>query len=339
MSPYTPDEPATTLFLERTFVSGDVITGTGYGIQLVLYLGCARFLWSQRRKGRMQPLFLLIYITVLVVVETIYVAVQARTIQDMYVDNRNYPGGPWAYFLATQYLPENVLFIATLFTLTFLSDTLVLWRCWVIWTASGRRVVASLAIAFPTLCLLASFVVGALWAQKSSQPGLSLYSQLPVVLGTSYYALSLGVNILLTLLIAARLLAYRRRLAGILPGDEGRDYTSLAAIFVESAALYTVCAFAFLVTYAVNSPMNQVFLGMTNTGQQIATYLIIYRVAEGKGFGKSALEQSTFATNSVAMGKVNTVPLAFNRRSATRSDLETTVDSTKEDAFELPPRQ
>jgi hypothetical protein len=51
--------------------------------------------------------------------------VQANTVQSIYIDNRNYPGGPWIYFLATQSLPINVIFYATLFVLTFLSDLLL----------------------------------------------------------------------------------------------------------------------------------------------------------------------------------------------------------------------
>lgn len=48
----------------------------------------------------------------------------------MYIDNRNYPGGgPWAWFLATQNLPINVLFYAVFFVLTFLSDLLVVSDC------------------------------------------------------------------------------------------------------------------------------------------------------------------------------------------------------------------
>ena len=44
----------------------------------------------------------------------------------IYIDNRNFPGGPWAYFLSDQnYLPINVIFYATLSVLTFLADLLV----------------------------------------------------------------------------------------------------------------------------------------------------------------------------------------------------------------------
>lgn len=94
------------------------------GIQLLLYVTCFRYLWSTR-KGRPQSIWLLAYITTLLCIEAIFEAVQARTVQVVYIDNRNYPGGPWAYFLATQNLPINVMFIAMLFISTFLADLLV----------------------------------------------------------------------------------------------------------------------------------------------------------------------------------------------------------------------
>ncbi|EDR04795.1 uncharacterized protein LACBIDRAFT_330286 [Laccaria bicolor S238N-H82] len=110
---------------------------TVIGIQVVLFVSCASILYSQYSrslrssssfliKGDTRALSLLLYITLLFVIESIYTAVQARTVQLMYIDNRNYPGGPWAYFLAMQNLPVNVnrhvMFYATLFVLTFLSD-------------------------------------------------------------------------------------------------------------------------------------------------------------------------------------------------------------------------
>ena len=116
------------------------------GIQLVMYAYCAGYLWKQRATRR-HAYFILAYITVIFIIETVFVAVQARTVQICYIDNRvsvsvcsvlygsvgylpvcvcqNYPGGPWQYFLATQNLPVNVMFYATLFLITFLCDCLV----------------------------------------------------------------------------------------------------------------------------------------------------------------------------------------------------------------------
>jgi len=90
----------------------------------VLYTSCALFLWKQR-KTRKHSILLLAYMSFLLAIETIFMIVQARTVQLMYIDNRNYPGGPWQWFLATQNLAINVIFYATLFVLTFLADLLV----------------------------------------------------------------------------------------------------------------------------------------------------------------------------------------------------------------------
>lgn len=279
-----------------------------------MYTSCALYLWRVRREKK-SALYILAYITLLLSVETIFVAVQARTVQVVYIDNRNYPGGPWAYFLATQNLAINVMFYATLFVLTFLSDILVvrippsflrrmvpeclmllsqLWRCWVIWMSSGRMY-ATIVTAVPGVMLLGSFglgflsvphglhanhwfvVMGTLWTLQSSQPGLSLYSALPMAYGTSYYAISLGVNIILTILITTRLVLYRRSIMARLPAEYASHYVSLAAIIVESAAIYSVFAILFLITYAVNNPTNQVLLAFASAAQ-VGYHVVIFVV-------------------------------------------------------------
>ncbi|KAI0714648.1 hypothetical protein C8Q76DRAFT_618809 [Earliella scabrosa] len=291
---YGPDEDEYTKNLERFFLAGDFICGVGYGVQLVVWTTCVRYLWKQRQRS-WRTTFLLSYLTLLLMIETVFCIVQARTVQVIYIENRNYPGGPWAYFLDTQYLAINVMFYATLFVLTFLCDLLVLWRCWIIWTASGRAM-AYAVTAFPTIILLASFVMGTLWTLQSSHPGLSLYSAQPLAYGTAYYTLSLGVNIILTVLIIARLLMYRRTHLAHLPPQHAQQYFSIATLIIESAALYSIFAVAFLVSYAMNQPINQVFLGCASAAQQIATYLIIYRVADGTAWTKETMQSRTLTS-------------------------------------------
>lgn len=100
-------------------------------------------------------------------------------------------------------------------------------------------------------------VMGVFWTLQSSQPGLSFYSKLPLAFGTAYFALSFGVNILLTILIMLRLYMYRRRITKALGlrfvyyastlfkadiiqlssqgVDHAKQYVSLATIIIESA--------------------------------------------------------------------------------------------------------
>ncbi|KAF7376501.1 hypothetical protein MSAN_00066000 [Mycena sanguinolenta] len=316
MSPYygPVGESAATIQYERNFIAGDVIVGTAYGIQLTLWVNCALFLWKRGKHSRLSML-LLIYMTTMLLIESLFVAVQARTVQFIYIDNRNYPGGPWTFFLASQTAAINVIFYATLFLLTFLSDLLVLWRCWVIWAASGKHNLAWAAITFPIILLASSFdnlfasVMGTLWTLESSHPDLSMYSALPQAYGTAYYALSLGSNIVLTLLIIGRLITYRRRLLESCPDEPTSHYISLATVIIESAALYTIFAVLFLITYALNNPTNQVWLGVASGCQQIANLLIIYRVAEGSAWRQDTL---SIKVNSIHFKSGSARPLSTN---------------------------
>lgn len=94
------------------------------GVQLILWAKCALYLWKQRQRS-IKTRLLLCYISLLLTVQTITSIVQARTVQEMYIENRNYPGGPWVYFLETQSHPVDVLFDSTVFIITFLCDLLV----------------------------------------------------------------------------------------------------------------------------------------------------------------------------------------------------------------------
>ncbi|KAI0658354.1 hypothetical protein C8Q70DRAFT_1054946 [Cubamyces menziesii] len=321
---YGPQEDEYTKNLERFFVAGDFVAGVGYGVHIVLWASCAAYLWKQRRRG-WKTVFLLGYITLLLIVETIFCVVQARTVQVIYIENRNYPGGPWRYFLDTQNLAVNVVFYATLFVLTFLCDTLMLWRSWIIWTASGRTT-AFLVNLFPLIMLTASFVMGTLWTLQSSHPGLSLYSKQPLAYGTAYYTLSLGVNIILTFLIIGRLLMYRRTHLAHLPAAHAQQYLSLATLIVESAALYTVFAIAFLVSYAMNAPINQVWLGFASGAQPIAAYLIIYRVAAGTAWTRETLESQTLTTTTHPGREAEMSMAAHPRKRSESRDVQFTTE-------------
>ncbi|KAI1786820.1 hypothetical protein LXA43DRAFT_1168927 [Ganoderma leucocontextum] len=291
---YGPLEDKHDINLERFLLAGDFVSGVGYGVQLVLWLSCAVYLWQQRRKGR-HTTFLLCYITILLVAETIYSVAQARTVQLMYVENRRYPGGPWQYFLNTQNEPINIICYVSLCVVISMCDLLVLWRCWVIWTALDHHL-AYLVTFVPVIMLLSSFVMGTFWTIESTRRGQSLYDSVPRAFGVAYFSLSLGVNVVLTALIVARLLAFRRANAAFLPPDHAERYLSLAALIVESAALYTLFAVAFLISYGLNAPVNQVLLGFAQAAQQVATYLIIYRVADGTAWSKDTMSKQTMSS-------------------------------------------
>ena len=55
----------------------------------------------------------------------------------------------------------------------------------------------------------------------------------------TYYVISTAINILLTLLIAGRLLLHRQRMVAVLGAQHAGVYVSVATIVIESAILYS----------------------------------------------------------------------------------------------------
>jgi len=72
--------------------------------------------------------------------------------------------------------------------------------------------------------------------------------------------MSLTLNILITVLIVLRLLVYRHRIVQALGKGQGSQYTSLAAMIIESAAIYSTFALLFIVPFALSSQLAQLFL-------------------------------------------------------------------------------
>lgn len=72
--------------------------------------------------------------------------------------------------------------------------------------------------------------------------------------------MSLSLNIIVTILIVTRLLLYRARISRVMGKAHGAQYASLAAMIVESAAIYSSFSIMFLAPFAVGSPISQLFL-------------------------------------------------------------------------------
>jgi hypothetical protein len=88
--------------------------------------------------------------------------------------------------------------------------------------------------------------------------------------GTAYYVTSLGVNILVTILITIRLVLHRRSIMNTLSPEHASQFLSLDTILIESAALYSIFALGFIVSYSINNPMNQIFMSLASTCQVCA---------------------------------------------------------------------
>lgn len=93
-----------------------------------------------------------------------------------------------------------------------------------------------------------------------TKPGASFWSLIVVKFSIAYWTLSISLNIILTLLISGRLLFFRNRIESSLGAHHAKTYSSLVAMLVESAALYSVTGLIFIISYARNSPFQNIVL-------------------------------------------------------------------------------
>lgn len=133
-----------------------------------------------------------------------------------------------------------------------------------------------------------------------SRPTLSIWSSLNFSL--PFFTLSLSHNIIITLLIALRLLIQRKHIADVLGYKHAQQYISIVAIVVESAAIFSITSITFLGLYLSNNSVQNVYFQIlpqvevsdlfpcpilfaeTYFLQFLGPLLLIYRVAEGRAW-------------------------------------------------------
>lgn len=135
--------------------------------------------------------------------------------------------------------------------------------------------------------------MGCILLFQLSQPNANLWSTTTVNFGIPYWSISVSLNVLVTSLIVAKLYFIRRRTRAVLSTHHSRTYTSVAAMLVESAALYSATALLFIITYARNSQIQNLVLPVLGQVQAISPLLIMWRVARGQAISRETRIDAT----------------------------------------------
>ncbi|KZV91467.1 hypothetical protein EXIGLDRAFT_588119, partial [Exidia glandulosa HHB12029] len=195
-----------------------------------------------------------------------------------YVDDRAYPGGPGVYVVAQAgALPSTVSQTAYILG-CWLQDGLLLYRVWVIF---DRSWVATIGPAIIYLGLLGESFTLILLITTFKK---TIYAELTRQMVIAHFSISIAFGIIVTGAIVSRLLVMRRRLGQSTSSAHSQTYLSVSALLVESAALYAVFGVLFLISLAVQSPVQNLILPAFGQILGIAPLLIILRVALGRAF-------------------------------------------------------
>ncbi|KAH7884134.1 hypothetical protein F5I97DRAFT_1898759 [Phlebopus sp. FC_14] len=331
-SSWVPDEDAQTLFSERCWLQGVVVSAVAYGITVSLYFMSFHLL--VRAKNRVEfktRLPLLIYITVSFLLGTLFMFALAAFTQMAFIDNRNYPGGPNAYENNMFSIPVDDSGNAAFVLSNWLSDALLVWRFKVIY--QGCRVPTWIVMLFPGLMLAGSVAMGVMFLIQVSTTNPYVTNGINFTL--PYLSISLALNIILTIAIVLRLLSFRRHVVSALGPNYGTEYTSVAAMIVESAALYSAVSITFLVLFGIGNAVSQVFIQSLNQFQTIAAFLIVFRVAQGRGWTEGTSTRVMTAQRlPVELNKMRFASPGASRTLASSGDMDYDGTYSKQDSRE-----
>lgn len=239
--------------------------------------------------------FLVLFSTVLLLLNTIFVATEAVFGEEMWIVNADYPGGQNAYLVDFASVWYQTFGTAASILLNLLSDAFLV-RSRVILlvsfltfqshrytgaTSSGQTCALSSSRASctspPSVCPPSSIYFQAFFTSRhlpnlvhdvalgiaqlvaSGIPHADYFAGFAQKLGTAYTSTIIALEIIVTALIYARLLRLARTCDS---SAAARRYTSGAAIFIESMALSTLCGIAYLVPYAMGSDISIFFLSV-----------------------------------------------------------------------------
>ncbi|KAF8900260.1 hypothetical protein CPB84DRAFT_1779209 [Gymnopilus junonius] len=173
------NETASEIWNERSILDG-LFVGAGFTLPClsqphVLLVG----------KRTKQDYLFLAYISLLFILGNIGNGMNIKFGKLTFIDNRNYPGGPNAFFVEQSINPIAVICNCMFIVNSWLQDALLLYHLWII----SQRTWYIMAV--PSLLFLASVVFSLFLIIELSQPNITLWSKISVNLAIPYcYAMN-----------------------------------------------------------------------------------------------------------------------------------------------------
>ncbi|KAH8809647.1 hypothetical protein DL96DRAFT_1717163 [Flagelloscypha sp. PMI_526] len=326
---FKPDLPDELLFIEKMWLQGALLSSIGYGAVVVLSYMCIYFLVSEKRGTGSKAFknYFIVYVLALFIMATLFQACNSKFTELAFIDNRMYPGGPAAYendfFSIPVDAAGNVVFVLA----NWSTDALLLWRFFTIYRQS--RIPLPVLLFVPILAGLGSIAMGCLFLFQLFKSNVLETSVANTNWTLPYLALSLSLNVLLSLAIVGRLLLFRYRVSKALGNGYGGNYTSIASIIIESAGFHALLALLFIIPYGIGSSVAIVFLPLLMPDQCLASLLIIFRVAQGQAWTtntSTAVMRTTNGSGSTAGAATKDTEIAFKVMST--KSVETKVSET-----------
>ncbi|KAI9068958.1 hypothetical protein FKP32DRAFT_1641584 [Trametes sanguinea] len=307
---------------QNAYYVGNNFNAILYGVELVLYFASVWLILQARgRTSKRSDRLFLFFSTGLLLMITIYVAVQAVFGQEMWIVNANYPGGSGQYLADNAAIWYQTLGSAASVVLNLMSDGLLIYRTYVVW--SDWRVAI-----FPSILYFGTAALGILTCYTSGVPNSDFFLGKAADIALAYSSVVIGLNFTCSMLICGRILWVAKRMEATLGREVSKTYTGAASLIVESMLPYTCFGIAYVVTLGINSPMSIFFLSVYVMFTCVSPQMIILRVLMGRGWTREAATSGAIprfthpsstgaSTTRITYGSDGT---AINLRSFTKAD-------------------
>ncbi|KAI8969428.1 hypothetical protein BD414DRAFT_541140 [Trametes punicea] len=261
-------------------IVGVVLSSLTFGAHLTLFLLLLRAYRHSAKKAydglSRRDWLLLLYLCVLFFLATIGLCLHIWIQHDAFILHSNVPGGPTAYLTQNKGSAANVAMTMMYIALNWCADGLLIYRVYALFKYSKVAVLGCIA------ALLTLIVVGSVFLKDISMISIDLWTHVERGPSLAYLSLSFATNVALTCVVVVRLLVLRARITECIYPRYPDIYSSLAAMLVGSAALYTGVTLIAIVVCAVRSPLQNALLPMLCQLQAIPSLLITLRVMEGR---------------------------------------------------------
>jgi hypothetical protein len=99
---------------------------------------------------------------------------------------------------------------------------------------------------------------------QTAHPTSNFLHGTSIIFVVPFMLLSISLNLAMTVAIVARIIYLRKRVVASLGKQHAQMYTSLASMFIESGALYSLWGLIYVISKARNSQVQNIVLQILN---------------------------------------------------------------------------
>ncbi|KZT70997.1 hypothetical protein DAEQUDRAFT_645787, partial [Daedalea quercina L-15889] len=273
---WTPKESPSDLWLEKSLFAGQHIASMGFGAHTLVFFTTIYYILKQRNGKKPRWLE---YVTAIFVSSLVYVVCSIYQEEIVYINQRDYPGGPFAWITQREGGTANIIGQSGGIICLALTDALLLCRCFAVWGHQWS------VIVFPFLMYLAS--LGALFTAQLAQPDQGWWGHSIQNFSRPYFLIVLSFNIITSALLVARLLYMRRLIIRVIGPEHARVYTAAATIVIESALPLGLYCLVLAVIYSIQNYAENLLIVALVQLEAMASETIILRVVRGRAWTRT----------------------------------------------------